>query len=99
MPPKKSPAKDGAADGKADKELSVEQALKEAARDAQLKVLKEQHGKPEADKASLSGQLEGLLTEHPGHLPILQEELKWFAAANAKNNKSTNQVNLHLFIW
>lgn len=96
MPPKKSSAKDSAADGKAgaDKEVSLEQALKEAARDAQLKILKEQRGKPDTDEATLSGQLEGLLTEHPGHLPTLQEELKRVAAANAKDNKSISQVRI-----
>lgn len=98
MPPKKTPSKDSTAEGKAsaDKEApSLEVKLKEAVRDAQLKLLKEHSGKPEVEEATLTSQLDVLVKENPGHLPILLEKLKQVAAANAKDNKSPAKVTMH----
>ena len=50
VPPKKTPPKDTSGEGKSsidkDAEPSLKQQMKDATRDAQLKVLQEQRGKP-----------------------------------------------------
>ena len=100
MPPKKTPPKDAAAEGKSSAEKdatpTLEQQLKDAMRDAQLKLLQEQRGKPDTDADATASQLDALLKENPAHLPILQEQLKQAVSKNSKDGKSTAEVSCPL---
>ncbi len=97
MPPKKTPPKDAAADSKnsgdAEEKPTLEKQMKETVRDAQLKLLQEQRGKPDTDTDTLATQMDALLKEHPSHLPLLQERLKQAVGKNAKDNMSTAEVS------